>query len=184
MSTGRGLIALTLCLAFAVAACERTASPVPSSPQVAAPPTSTAMTFAGASAGPSIPDHLSCERGGAPYEYFSVRMAGVIGEKSYFMRLNAYPYHGPSSYTLVTRPGLPLDHASVDPLRAGDPGVGYLNFIPKWVRGNAYNANPHERSSLTVEAGEGSGSLVAEMVSEAGRLRVAGTFVCGPPFTI
>jgi hypothetical protein len=149
------------------------------------------MIFAGTVAGSGVPDHVSCERGGKQYQYFSVLMAGSVGGKSYFMRLNAYPYYGPGAYKLVAPPPVgnlyhgPTPGAPRDPLSEGNPGVGYLNFIPKWEKGNAYSgSDPRGRSTLTVEAGEQSGSLLAEMVSEAGWLRVAGAFVCGPPFTI
>jgi hypothetical protein len=62
--------------------------------------------------------------------------------------------------------------------------VGFLNFIPKWERGNVYGVDREGRTTLTVDAGEQSGSLVAELVGDAGRLHVTGSFVCGPLFSI
>ncbi len=150
------------------------------------------MVFAGIVAGTSKPDKLTCEHGGSSqYRSYAVLMEGSLNGRPYFLRLNAYPYHGAGIYHSVYRPPeLLTDYATPplpDPLQepapVGYPAMGFLNFLPK--SDSSYGAeNRDGTSSLTVNAGELSGSLVAELVQSGAErhLRVVGSFVCGPPF--
>jgi len=149
------------------------------------------MIFSGAVDGISRPDKLTCERGGnGQYLSFAVLMEGTLKGKLYFLRLNAYPYHGAGNYRSVYhQPELLANHATPptpDPLMEGAPNgypsMGFLNFLPK--SGSSFSTeNRDGASSLTVNADEQSGSLAARLVAAgAPTLNVVGAFVCGPAF--
>jgi len=149
------------------------------------------LVFSGAVNGATKPEKLTCERAGnGNYRYFAVLMEGSVEGKPYFLRLNAYPYHGADTYpSIYHQPELLANHgtaATPDPLTeaapTGYPSMGFLNFLPK--SGSSFSTeNRDGASSLTVKADEQSGSFVARLVAAgAPTLNVVGAFVCGPSF--
>jgi len=149
------------------------------------------MVFSGAVSGASKPEKLTCERAGnGNYRYFAVLMEGTVNGKPYFLRLNAYPYHGADTYrSIYHQPEVLADQgttATPDPLMDaapnGYPSMGFLNFLPK--SGSSFSTeNRDGASSLTVNPDEQSGVFGARLV-QAGvpALNVVGAFVCGPSF--
>ena len=180
---------LVCCLAaFALVGC----GSITSTPTVPSGPVEPGtMVFSGAVSGASKPERLACERGGnGNYRYFAVLMEGTLNGKPYFLRLNAYPYHGADTYRSFYHQPEPLANhgtsATPDPLMEaapnGYPSMDFLNFLPK--SGSSLSTeNRNGASSLTIKADEESGSLAARMVAAgAPTLNNVGAFTCGPSF--
>jgi hypothetical protein len=153
------------------------------------------ITFSGAIDGTSQATHESCEGGGRVFRHFTVMATGEIGGRQYFLSASVYPYQGSGTYQLRALPHVPLDYVSPpNPLIDEAPGgyPGFLNLIPKSDPGNAYAGVPSGAlvSAMAVDAGEQTGwfdirmTSVNQKASAPARLRVAGQFACGQPFSI
>lgn len=152
------------------------------------------LAFSGAVTGTSQTSHEACVSSGNSFRSFTLTAEGNVSSRSYVLSIGVYPYRGPGAYDLQPLPGRPMgDYISTpDPLLDEAPGgyPGFLNFIPKWERGNAFTSAAGPRSStMEVEAGEQAGWVDLQMVSvnqnpgTSIHVRVTGHFVCGPTFT-
>ena len=151
------------------------------------------ITFTGAVTGTSHATHQACDVSPGAFGQFTATSTGDVGGLTYFLSVAVYPYRGVGTYELRPAPSPLLYHVfTPDPLRDNRPGgyPGFLNFVPKYEPGHAFSAIKPQHATMTIDEGERSGWFDVEMVSvnaktaETSKLRIAGRFGCGPPFTM